>query len=148
MYYKIFIMFLLFNSYYCSKLFEFIKYHGDQSSETTYYSQIPQDNFLSNDSIIKFFNKTYNRHTNFVLDKWEKKKSPTFGETFSFPILSHCNNEHNKNLAIQCLQDSPSNWWCIYDACISPSKPKFHYVKITLPPIYIDNNITKMCNIN
>lgn len=59
----------------------------------------------------------------------------TFGETFSFSPLSSCKNKFNKNLALECLKDNPNNWWCIYDACISLSKPTFHYVKITLPPI-------------
>ena len=121
------------------------------------YKKIPQDEFLSDtvmdimqpstlringskkirfydvsygNLIINFFSKTYKRHTNFALEKKEKNKSLTFGKTFSFSPLSHCANEYDKNIAIQCLQNRPSNWWCIYDACISPSKPKFHYIKI------------------
>jgi hypothetical protein len=103
-----------------------------------------QDKFLFKSPRI-IFNKIYKRHTNFALETINK--SPTFGETFSFSPLSHCKNEYNKNLAIKCLKDSPSNWWCIYDACISPSKPRFHYVKITLPPLYKHNNITQTCNL-
>ena len=147
MYSKIVIMFLFFNSCYCNKLFEFIKYPKDQPTGTMNYSKIPQDYFLSNNLIIKFFKKTYNRHTNFAIENIDKNRGPTFGETFSFSPLSHCDNEYNKNVAIQCLQDNPSNWWCIYDACISPSRPKFHYVKITLSPLYKDNNITKTCEL-
>lgn len=66
---------------------------------------------------------------------------------FSFSPFSHCDNEYNKFLAIKYLLDNPSNWWYIYDACISPSNPKIHYVKITLPPLYKDNNFTKTCEL-
>ena len=140
---KIFIMFLLFNSFYSYDLFEF---KNVQPNGTTNYNIIlksSRDDFLS----IKFFKKTYKRHTNFALEKKKANPDLRFGEIFSFSPHSHCNNEYNKNIAIQCLQNRPSNWWCIYDACISPSKPTFHYVKITLPPLYKDNNFTKMCEI-
>ena len=136
MYSKIFMMFLLFDLCCCYHLFEFSKYPANvQPNGAINYDILP----------IKFFKKTYNRHTNFALEKKEKNKSPTFGETFSFSPLSHCDNEYNKNLAIQCLQNRPSSWWCIYDACISPSIPKFHYVKITLPQLYKNNDINNTC---
>ena len=141
MYSKIFAMFLFVNLCYCIHLFEFSKYPESYKPDGSI-----QDNFLLNNPRITF-NKIYKRHTNFALEKDETNKSPSFGKTFTFSPLSHCDNEYNKNLAIQCLQNRPSSWWCIYDACISPSKPKFHYVKITLPPLYKDNNFTKICEL-
>lgn len=140
MYSKIFMIFLLFNLCDCNFLFELGKvFPNELHSSTTieYYSVLKLP-------IIKFYKKTYNRHTNFVLEK--NKENPTFGEIYAFSPLSHCDNEYNKNLAIQCLEDNPINWGCIYDACISPSKPKFHYVKIILPSLYKDNNITNTCD--
>ena len=97
MIYKIFIIFLLLNLSNCS-LFEFSKYPENfQPTGTTNY-----------DIILKF-EKIYKSHTYFTLEK--KEKNPTFGEIFSFSPLSHCDNEYNKNLAIQCLQNKPSSWW-------------------------------------
>lgn len=145
MYSKIFMMFLLFDLSCCYHLFEFSKYPVNvQPNGTINYDillKIFQDDFLR----INFFKKTYNRHTNFALEKKKKNKSPTFGETFSFSPLSYCDNDNNKNLATQCLKYRPSNWWCIYDACISPSCSKFHYVKITLPQLYKKDDINNTC---
>ena len=133
-------MFLLFiTSSYADILFEFGKHPEGYQPDGSI-----QHEFLVENPVIRF-NKIYKRHTNFALEKKEKNKSPTFGETFSFSPLSHCDNEYNKNLAIQCLQNKPSSWWCIYDACISPSIPKFHYVKITLPQLYKNNDINNTC---
>lgn len=140
-------MFLLFDLCCCYHLFEFSKYPAnvqpDGSINYDSLSKLSQGDSLP----VEFFKKIYDRHTNFALNKKEKDGSPTFGETFSFSPHSHCDDEYNKNLAIQCLQNRPSSWWCIYDACISPSRPKIHYVKTTLPPLYKDNNFTKMCEL-
>jgi hypothetical protein len=128
MYSKIFVIFLFIDLCYCKYLFEFIKYPQSYQPNRSI-----QDKFLLKNPQITF-NKIYKRHN--------------FGEIFTFsPLNDLCNDEYNKNLAKKCLKNSPTNWWCIYDAYISPSRPKFHYVKITLPPLYKDNNITETCEL-
>lgn len=140
MYSKIFAIFLFINLCYCIPLFEFSKF-----PESYQPNKSIQDKFLLKNPQITF-NKIYKRHTNFALEKKDKNKSPTFGETYSFsPLNDLCDDEYNKNFAEKCLKNSPTNWWCIMK--LSPSRPKFHYVKITLPPLYKDNNITETCEL-
>lgn len=131
---NIFTFILLFNSYlYGFQLYEFSKHPVSYDPDGSIRGK-----FLLKKSVITF-NKIYKRHTNFALEKINK--NPNFGETFIFsPLNNLCDIKYNKVLTKQCVKYGYDMWRCLYEYCISPSKPKFHYVKITLPEIY--NNIT------
>lgn len=109
------------------KLYEFSKHPESYQPDGSI-----QDKFLFKNPVITF-NKIYKRHTNFALE--HNNKNPTFGQTFTFSPLSYCDDEYNIKIAKECFKDNPRKWWCIYDACISPSRPKPYYINITLPPI-------------
>lgn len=133
MYYKIFITFLLLDLSSSCLLFEFI-------SNAKLLKNVQPTGHINYKVLDRL-----KKYTNFALEK--KGKNSTFGKIFLFSTLSYCDNIYNKNLAIQCLQNKLLSWWCVYDICISNSKPKFHYIKISLPAVYKDNNITDTCDL-
>ena len=75
MYSKIFMMFLLFDLCCCYHLFEFSKYHVN----------VQPNGAINHDILpIKFFKKTYNRHTNFALEKRKRIKVQHLVKHFHF----------------------------------------------------------------
>ena len=83
---------------------------------------------------INTFNNFSNLTTNYInlyhpsIDKIKytnysvEKTFNNFGETsipFS-PLNYNCKNYIEMNKAKSCLEYNPTNWWCIYDNCISP----------------------------
>lgn len=91
------------------------------------------------------FRKDYNNFKPFYLKKnnvsdncytHNKIVSHAFGQTFSFsPINDLCSDDFSKKNAINCLEKYPDEWWCIYDNCISYSRPIESFIILQLPKI-------------
>ena len=55
-----------------------------------------------------------------------KKFNGAFGSSYTIKVNSICDK------AVSC-----TDWWCIYDNCISPSRPKPYIIRIAMPEIRI-----------
>lgn len=89
---------------------------------------------------INFKNIKYKKHTNFAIESINNidndNDNDIFGKSFKYsPINNNCKSIFEKNMAIKCLKLYPDNFECIYNYCISPSKPQPYYINITLPKI-------------
>jgi len=55
-----------------------------------------------------------------------KKFNGAFGSSYTIKVNSICDK------AVSC-----TDWWCIYDNCISPSRPKPYIIRIAMPEIRV-----------
>jgi hypothetical protein len=99
-------------------------------------------------SIIK--NYAYDIQYNFMLENLQPtyNQNSDFGKTFTLsPLNDLCHNNFEKENAKGCLTNNLDDWNCIYNYCISSSRPQLYYITITLPPIYYNNETTKQCHL-
>jgi hypothetical protein len=54
------------------------------------------------------------KYTNYSIEKIFNENSIHFSQ-----LNYNCKNYIEKNKAKSCLEYNPTNWWCIYDNCIS-----------------------------
>lgn len=86
--------------------------------------------FDNDDNNKKIYKLTYNRYNkiNFCELDLLNVTNVDFGKVFTFsPLDDFCKNDFEKSNAKKCLLSHPDNWNCIYDYCISPSKPHLTY---------------------
>jgi hypothetical protein len=55
-----------------------------------------------------------------------KKFNGAFSSSYTIKVNSICDK------AVSC-----TDWWCIYDNCISPSRPKPYIIRIAMPEIRV-----------
>ena len=91
-----------------------------------------KNNYLIENPQIIYFKKIYKPHTNFVLDKLNNKET-NFNKTFQWsPLNDLCYTNYERDNANFCLKYNPNNWDCIYESCISISRPQIHYIKYNI----------------
>ena len=58
----------------------------------------------------------------------------SFGKTIKFsPLNDICDSDYEKNNAKSCLKKYPDDWDCLYEYCISLSRPIGSFITFQLP---------------
>jgi hypothetical protein len=107
------------------------KYWNIDDNETNLNSN------TSSSSTLTFFRVTSKRYSdvNFAIDLFDNNTNTDFGKKVTVYPLDLCTNEFEKSNVIKCMGIYPEhiyNWNCIYNYCVSFSRPQAHYFYIEL----------------